>query len=81
MGRRLEKLEGTVRVTATSAPGWDLEVLDDDELSQLEVLVRKADAAKRAGRVVEWTADEARALLRLKTSVHRGKGLMVGDGS
>ncbi len=81
LGRRLGKLEGTVRVTASkTTPAWDLEALDDDELTELDGLVRKADEAKRAGRAVEWTADEARALLRLKAKVRRDEDVTVGDG-
>ncbi len=72
LGRRLGKLEGSVRATATSAAAWDLEVLSDDELTELEGLVRKADAAKRRGEAVEWSADEAQALLRLKAKVRQG---------
>ncbi len=81
LGRRLGKLEGTVRATATSAAIWDLEVLDDDELTELEGLVRKADGAKRRGEAVAWTAEEARTLLRLKAKVRQGRDESVGDAS
>ncbi len=77
LGRRLGKLEGSVRAPATSAAIWDLEVLSDDELTELKGLVRKADAAKRRGEAVEWTADEARALLRLKAKVRQGKAVVA----
>lgn len=69
--RRLAQLEGMSRVVVPPQSGWDLSLLDDNEVEELAVLACKAEEANRAGAAVDWTADEVAALTRLGNKAHR----------
>lgn len=75
MQRRLGKLEDVSRTVVPPRSRWDLDLLDDDELAELEVLARKAAEANRTRAALVWTADDEAVLTRLGAKACRDRDL------
>jgi hypothetical protein len=69
--RRLAQLEGVTRAVVPPRSGWDLALLDDDELEELVVLARKAEGTRRTGRTVVWSPVEEAVLAKLSAKPRR----------